>query len=89
MAYEVTNTSNSALRVSVCGSMRNFVGRDGSRHTTNWKGDFIPLGAKQGRNTLRRGGGLTGISWTARALTPLTPHGATWRLPPLTSRALT
>lgn len=93
MAYEVTNTSNSALRVSVCGSMRNFVGRDGSRHTTNWKGDFIPLGAKQGRNTLRRGGGLTGIfmdsqgvdstdtAWGNMALTTADEPGTdvTWR----------
>ena len=40
--YEVTNTSDLPVTVSVCGSIRNFVGKDGSKYIRDWKGDFIP-----------------------------------------------
>ena len=49
------------MEVAVCGSLRNFVGRDGSNNTRNWKGDVIPLGAKKNRNTFRQAHGLKGI----------------------------
>lgn len=47
LAYEVTNTTDRPLEVAVCGSMRNFIGKDGSKFRTDWKGDFIPVGAKR------------------------------------------
>jgi len=61
LTYEVTNLSNRPLQVSVCGSIRNFVGRDGSKNHKDWKGDFIPDGAKSNQNEFRKNGGISGI----------------------------
>ncbi|MDR2041255.1 MAG: hypothetical protein LBP98_02925, partial [Tannerella sp.] len=61
LAFEVTNTGDRPLEVAVCGSMRNFIGKDGSRFRTDWKGDFIPVGAKDNRNEFRRTGDIRGI----------------------------
>ena len=61
LAYEVTNTGDSPLEVSVCGSMRNFIGKDGSKFRTDWKGDYIPVGAEKNRNEYRESGNRKGI----------------------------
>ena len=61
LTYEVTNTTNKPLIVSVCGTMRNFVGQDGSKSTRDWKGDYIPNGAKNNQNLFKQGSGLSGI----------------------------
>ncbi|UJR15607.1 hypothetical protein I4U23_002543 [Adineta vaga] len=61
--YEVTNTTNETLDVSVCGSMRNFVGQDGSKYLIAWDGDYVPIGAKKNTNIYREDlqGKLKGI----------------------------
>ena len=91
LTYEVTNTGAAPATVSVCGSLRNFIGRDGSRFTQNWKGDFIPLGAKKNRNQYRSEDGLSGIymdsegvekadpAWGDMALTTQATEGVTYR----------
>lgn len=61
LSYEVTNTSNLPLDVAICGSMRNFVGKDGSKIRTDWKGDLIPIGAKNNKNQYRQSQGIKGI----------------------------
>lgn len=61
LSYEVTNTGAVPVDVSVCGSIRNFIGKDGSRYVTNWKGDYVPVGCKGNRNSYREGQGLKGI----------------------------
>ena len=61
LSYVVENKTDRPLEVSVCGSMRNFIGKDGSRFTTDWKGDYIPVGAKKNRNVYREQDGLKGI----------------------------
>ena len=61
LSYEVTNTGVVPVDVSVCGSIRNFIGKDGSRYVTNWKGDYVPVGCKGNRNSYREGQGLKGI----------------------------
>jgi len=50
LRYEVTNQSNLPLEVAVCGTMRNFVGIDGSIQSKNWKGDWVYGGAKNNQN---------------------------------------
>lgn len=65
LAYEVSNTTAVPVEVAVCGSMRNFIGKDGSRNATDWKGDIIPQGADKNRNTFRTEGGLNGIFFTS------------------------
>ncbi|MGN0213246.1 MAG: GH116 family glycosyl-hydrolase [Muribaculaceae bacterium] len=61
LSYEVTNTTNLPVEVAVCGSMRNFVGKDGSKFRTDWKGDFIPTGANGNKNQYRESNGLKGV----------------------------
>lgn len=91
LSYEVTNLSNQPLEVSVCGSMRNFIGKDGSLSTTDWKGDYIPLGAKRNSNQYRERDHLKGIymysdsvnqndpAWGTIALTTQAQTGVTYR----------
>ncbi len=61
LTYEVTNITSKPIEVAVCGSMRNFVGRDGSKYHRDWKGDFIPDGAKNNQNVFRKSGAISGI----------------------------
>lgn len=61
LSYEVTNTSLQAVDVSICGSIRNFIGVDGSKYTKDWKGDYIPLGAKKNINLYKSEPGINGI----------------------------
>lgn len=61
LTYEVTNTGSVPAEVAVCGSLRNFIGKDGSRFRTDWKGDYIPLGAARNHNIYRQSDGLKGI----------------------------
>jgi non-lysosomal glucosylceramidase len=41
LSYEVTNETPQPMEVSVCGSLRNFVGKDGSKYRIDWKGDYM------------------------------------------------
>jgi non-lysosomal glucosylceramidase len=59
--YEVTNISDLPVTVSVCGSIRNFVGKDGSKYIRDWKGDFIPVGAKNNQNVFMKSDIARGI----------------------------
>jgi len=61
LTYEVSNTSNKPLTVAVSGTMRNFVGEDGSKTRRDWKGDYIPLGAKNNINAYKSENGISGI----------------------------
>lgn len=61
LTYEVTNTGAKTAEVAVCGSIRNFIGKDGSKFRTDWKGDYIPTGAKKNHNAFRQQDGLKGI----------------------------
>jgi uncharacterized protein (DUF608 family) len=61
LAYEVTNTTAEPLDVAVSGSLRNFIGKDGSKFHNDWKGDFIPDGAKNNKNEYRTQDGISGI----------------------------
>ena len=61
LCYEVSNLTDNPLIVSVCGSMRNFVGKDGSKFTSDeWK-DHWPVGAKSNKNIYRESDGIKGI----------------------------
>lgn len=50
LRYEVTNLSAKPMRVSVSGSLPNFVGLDGWETTRDWKGDRTLSGASKNRN---------------------------------------
>lgn len=65
LKYEVTNNSDKPMEVAVCGTMRNFIGMDGSKTYKDWKGDLIPKGAKNNINSYRQSDLLKGIYMTS------------------------
>jgi non-lysosomal glucosylceramidase len=91
LKYEVKNTTNKPLTASVCGLMRNFVGNDGSKTRMDWKGDLVPIGAKNNQNVFRKSAKVQGIfmysdsvkntseSWGTIALTTPEQTGVTYR----------
>lgn len=73
LTYEVTNTTQQPMSVAVCGTLRNFVGQDGSKWRKDWKGDIIPLGAKNNQNIFRQTDYLSGIYLYSDSIPPLDP----------------
>ena len=70
LSYEVTNRSGADLDVAVCGVIRNFIGKDGQDYTSNWKGDRIPVGAKDNFNEYKEQGSVKGIRFDTRGVDP-------------------
>jgi len=65
LKYEVTNSTDMPMEVAISGNIRNFIGQDGSKYYRDWKGDFIPTGAKNNVNTYRESATLKGIYMTS------------------------
>ncbi|HSH19949.1 MAG TPA: GH116 family glycosyl-hydrolase [Draconibacterium sp.] len=63
LQYEVENKSDKPITVSVCGSIRNFIGKDGSKYRIDWKGDKIYEGAVKNKNQFREEGKICGINF--------------------------
>lgn len=63
LQYEVENKTSKPLEVSVCGSIRNFIGKDGSRYRIDWKGDKAYFGASHNKNEFRKDGLIQGINF--------------------------
>ena len=80
LSYEVENITDGTLEVSVCGSIRNFIGKDGSLYKSNWKGDFIPVGAKNNKNEYRESDGLCGIFFYSDSVDKKSPAYGTMAL---------
>ncbi len=91
LSYEVTNLTDQPMEVAVSGSMRNFVGKDGSSFHTDWKGDYIPTGVKGNKNKYIESNGIKGLylysegvekdnpAWGTIALTTQATDGVTYR----------
>ncbi len=91
LAYEVTNLTNQPMEAAVCGSLRNFIGVDGSKFHFNWKGDMVPSGGKKNKNEYRNSNRLSGIylfsegvdknapAWGTMALTTQADQGVSCR----------
>lgn len=91
LRYEVSNKTDRPLTVSVCGSIRNFIGKDGSKFHYDWKGDMIYEGAVKNKNVFHEEGNLKGIkflpgkvpeddpAWGTMALTTDAPSGISYR----------
>lgn len=78
--YEVENRTNQTVEVSIAGNIRNFIGKDGSEHTSNWKGDFIPTGAKNNINEYRTTNQFSGIYMYSKGVDKETPAWGTMAL---------
>jgi len=59
--YEVENITAKPITVSISGNIRNFIGKDGSKFRTDWKGDYIPTGALGNKNTYKESENVAGI----------------------------
>ena len=70
LRYRITNRSSKAMRVSVCGTLPNFIGMDGWETERDWKGARYPTGAKQNRNTWRSTDGLGGVFLDSTGVDP-------------------
>ena len=91
LRYVVANPTDRTMEVAVCGTMRNFIGMDGSKIARDWKGDPVPIGASKNRNAYRDGGGVRGIfmstddvdredaAWGTMALTTPEAENVTYR----------
>lgn len=91
LSYEVTNSTTRQIEVAICGSMRNFIGKDGSKFQTDWKGDYIPVGVKNNKNKYIESDIMRGIylysdgvdkkdpAWGTIALTTQATDGVTFR----------
>ena len=69
LSYEVANVGSEPVEVAVCGSIRNFVGKDGRTSTSDWKGDYIPVGAGGNYNEYREDAstGIKGLYFGTRS----------------------
>ncbi len=91
LSYEVENLENTPIEIAVCGSMRNFIGQDGSRYYVGWNGENYPYGTKNNINRFRKNDGLQGIymysdsvdkkdaAWGTIALTTNAAKGVSYR----------
>ncbi|MBQ5971328.1 MAG: hypothetical protein IJL45_02835 [Prevotella sp.] len=71
LAYEVTNTTDMPMEVSVCGTMRNFIGRDGHNGMA---------GAKKNQNIFRESNGIQGIYFYSEGVEKDNPAWGTMAL---------
>lgn len=71
--------------------MRNFVGQDGSKYTIDWKGDYVPNGAKNNTNVYREDldGELKGIFMNSTNVDPKDPAWGTIALTTLVDKPTT
>jgi non-lysosomal glucosylceramidase len=91
LRYEVSNKTDKPITVSVCGSIRNFIGKDGSKFHYDWKGDKIFEGAVKNTNEFRSDANFKGIffqpgevdkadpAWGTIALTTDAASGISYR----------
>jgi non-lysosomal glucosylceramidase len=70
LRYVLRNKTNQALEASLCGSIPNFIGNDGSGQTTDWKGDLVTTGGKDNRNEYRQGRAVRGIFMSSEGVAP-------------------
>ena len=92
LRYVLTNRTQKAVVASVCGTVPNHIGQDGSKSGRDWSGgrDYN-AGAKENRNKFRKGDGLQGIfmwsdgvekcaeQWGTMALSTTAKAGVTHR----------
>lgn len=61
LTFDLHNLTDSEVKASICASLPNCVGIDGSESGKDWKGDGSPVGAKSNRNEFRSGQRVRGL----------------------------
>jgi non-lysosomal glucosylceramidase len=77
LRYVLENKTDKSIVASVCGSMPNFIGMDGSGTTKDWKGDLVAVGGKANRNEFREGRNVRGIFMSSEGVAPRAPQWGT------------
>ncbi|MFM2146087.1 MAG: hypothetical protein RL732_923, partial [Bacteroidota bacterium] len=80
LTYEVTNTTDREMDIAVCGTLRNFIGIDGSKQSKNWKGDWVYEGAKENQNDYRETDNVKGLYMWSKGVDPQDPAWGTLSL---------
>jgi len=70
LRYVLHNKTDKSVTASVCGSIPNFIGIDGSGNTKDWKGDLVAVGGKANRNQFRKGRNVQGIFMDSEGVAP-------------------
>jgi non-lysosomal glucosylceramidase len=77
LRYVLKNKTDQPLKVSVCGTVPNFIGDDGSGQTKDYKGDLIAAGGKVNHNQYRQGKSISGIFMSSDGIAPRAPQWGT------------
>ncbi|MHC4424789.1 MAG: GH116 family glycosyl-hydrolase [Planctomycetota bacterium] len=77
LRYVLKNKTDKSVAASVCGSMPNFIGMDGSGTTKDWKGDLVVVGSKANRNEFRKGRNVRGIFMRSEGVAARAQHWGT------------
>ncbi len=85
LRYVVRNKTNLPLEVSVCGTVPNFIGNDGSGQAKDYKGDLF-AGGKANHNEYRQGKTVNGIFMASEGVAQRAPQ---WGTIALTTTATT
>ena len=80
LQYEVENLTEGDLTVSIAGSLRNFIGKDGRELQVDWKGDQVPMGASDNRNIHRENNTVQGIYMDSKGVDKSHPAWGTMAL---------
>ena len=86
LRYILKNKTDKSITASVCGSIPNFIGMDGSGTTKDWKGDLVIVGSKANHNEFRKGRNVRGIFMHSEGVIPRAPQ---WGTIALTTTAVT
>jgi non-lysosomal glucosylceramidase len=77
LRFVLTNKTDGPVSASLCGVMDNFIGMDGSKVVTEWKGERMIDGANKNKNIFRTSGPLAGIYMTSDSVDPKDPAWGT------------
>jgi uncharacterized protein (DUF608 family) len=89
LRYVIKNTSGQPLRASVCGTIPNFIGADGSSLSADWKGDLGLADLKGNSNEFRRGANVDGIAMSSSGPDPKSERWGTMALTTAAGLSLT
>jgi len=84
LKYEVTNKTADQVDISICGSMHNFIGINGTDVYRGWSGEWQPKGADLNVNKYRSSEQLKGIFMTSEGVSE---KSETWGTIALTTTA--
>ena len=89
LRYVVANKTDQPLNVSVCGSVPNFIGEDGSGETKDYQGDFIPKTGTGNQNEYRQGTHVRGLFMSSKGVALRAPQWGTMSLVTTASEGIT